>query len=200
MTNYDKYITPEMMNLKDPYAIKILLAYFLRQIDRPVTPNQLCEIATSNNVLNYFDYTQAVNSMVEGGAILVKNIDGEDYYVLSELGIMGSREFNSYVPKSFRDKILSAGLKFFAKLKNDQFVTVEVTKQERGANVYCECRDSDITLLSVNIFAPDMEQGELLADKIRQNPSSFYSKVIDYALGNEEYKPDLSKYQDKKKI
>lgn len=196
MTYLEKYLTPEMMNLKDPYAIKILLAYFLRQINRPVTPQQLCEIATSDNVLNYFDYTQAVNSMVEGGAIELKEIDGVEYYILTELGKTGSYEFKSYIPRSFREKILSAGLTFFANQKNEQFVTVEVTELEKGANVHFECKDKNVTLISLDLFAPDLEQGNYLAEKIRQNPSPFYSKIVDFALENEEYKPDLSEIKE----
>lgn len=197
MKKFEDYITPDMLSLKDPYAIKILIAFFLRQIERPVTPEQLCEIATSDAVLNYFDYTEALDAMLKSGAILLKEIDGQEYYVLSELGIEGSKEFNSFVPRVFRNRILSAGLKFFSKLKNEEFVTVEVQELQRGVNVFCECRDGEdgLKLMSLNLFAPDLEQGELLAEKIRENPSSFYSKIIDFAINNEEYKPDLSDYK-----
>ena len=53
MANYDKFI-PASLTLDDTYAIKILICYFMRQIDRPITHNQLAEIATADGSVNYF--------------------------------------------------------------------------------------------------------------------------------------------------
>ena len=47
-------ITPDIFNPTDVYEVKILLAYFLFQMDRPITPNQLTEIATGDGIVNYF--------------------------------------------------------------------------------------------------------------------------------------------------
>ena len=85
MANYDKYI-PSGLTLDDSYAIKILICYFLRQIDRPITHNQLIEIATSAGGVNYFTFSEVVAQMLETGMLLEKEIDGEKYYVLSRDG------------------------------------------------------------------------------------------------------------------
>ena len=65
MDNFEKFLTPNMLSLTDSYAVKILICYFLKEIDRPVTPEQLTEIALSDGILNYFYYTEAMNSMLE---------------------------------------------------------------------------------------------------------------------------------------
>ena len=90
MDNFDKYITPNMLSLTDSYAVKILICYFLNQIDRPVTPDQLTEIATADNIINYFYYTEAIEAMLESKTILKENIDGVEYFTLSELGRAGA--------------------------------------------------------------------------------------------------------------
>ena len=64
MANFDRYVTPNMLNLTDSYAVKILICYFLRQINRPITPEQLTEIATADGVINYFVYTEAMNQKI----------------------------------------------------------------------------------------------------------------------------------------
>ena len=190
MANFDKFITPNMLSLTDSYAVKILICYFLQQIGRPITPNQLTEIATSDGTVNYFVYTEAVEQMLESGTLLIEEEAGESYYVLSETGRAGAEDFKKIVPKRFRDKILSSGLKFFAKLKNDNDVKVSVSEQGKGYSVNCICTDGGIKLMELKLYAPDEEQARMLADKILINPTDFYAKVIDFASNNQEYEPD----------
>lgn len=191
MDAFDKFITPDMLTLKDSYAVKILICYFLDQINRPVTPQQLIEIATDDKIINYFYYTEAMNSLIENETILIENIDGAEYYVLSEKGKEGAQSFKSIVPKSFRDKILSSGLKLFSKLRIENDVKCEIQKLEKGFSVSCFCKDMDVVLMDLTLFAPDLEQAKLIKEKIMQNPTAFYGNVLDYVLDNKEYVPNI---------
>ena len=195
MANYDKYITPNMLNLTDTYAVKILICYFLRQINRPITPMQLTEIATDDGIVNYFVFTEAMNQLLEAKTITLEEQDGEEYYVLSELAKVGADDFKRMVPKSFRDKILGSGLRFFAKLKNENDVKISITEQERGYSVGVHCTDGPLMLMDLKLYAPDREQAELLADKIEKNPADFYGKVLDFALDNVDYKPETTEVE-----
>lgn len=192
MDYFEKFLTPNMLSLTDSYAVKILICYFLKEIDRPVTPEQLTEIALSDGILNYFYYTEAMNSMLEAKTIEIKNVDGVDYYYLTEMGRAGAESFKTIVPKSFRDKILAAGLKFFAKLKIEHDVKCEITKLDKGYSVSCVCNDNDVVLMDMKLFAPDEEQAKLIREKIMQNPTEFYGKVLNYALENEQYVPEIN--------
>lgn len=195
MANYDKYITPNMLNLTDTYAVKILICYFLRQINRPITPLQLTEIATDDGIVNYFVFTEAMNQLLEAKTITLEEQDGEEYYVLSELAKIGADDFKRMVPKSFRDKILGSGLRFFAKLKNENDVKISITEQEKGYSVGVHCTDGPLMLMDLKLYAPDREQAELLADKIEKNPADFYGKVLDFALDNVDYKPETTEVE-----
>lgn len=192
MDTFEKFLTPNMLSLTDSYAVKILICYFLKEIDRPVTPEQLTEIATSDGILNYFYYTEAINSMLDAKTIEVKNVDGVNYYYLTEMGKAGAESFKTIVPRSFRDKILAAGLKLFSKLKIEHDVKCEVTKLEKGYSVSCICNDNDVVLLDMKLFAPDEEQATFIKEKIMLNPTEFYGKVLNYALDNEQYVPQIN--------
>lgn len=195
MIKHNEYLNPGL-KLDDTYEVKILLAYFMWQLGRPITRNQLTEIATADGGINYFLYSDVVEQMLESGMILTQTIDGEEYYTLSENAKKGANDFKSLVPKSFRDRILSRGLKFFAKLKNDNDVKVDIVRMERGYSVSCVCSDSGIPLMDLKLFAPDEEQAKMLAEKISQNPTDFYAKVIDFAIENEEYDPEPEEVSD----
>ena len=181
----------DMNNITDIYAVKILLCYFLNKIDRPVTPNQLLEIATSSNIVNYFSYNHAVDSMVENGLIREITVEDELFYELTEKGKIGAEEFKTMAPKSAREKILAEGLRFFAKLKNENTVSFEIVETEKGCEVKCLCVDNGTKLMELSLFAPDMEQAELIKKRIRMNPQAFYGKIMDFVLDNEEYVPQV---------
>lgn len=194
MESFEKYLSPNMLSLTDSYAVKILLCFFLKQIDRPVTPDQLTEIATADGILNYFYYTEAINSMLQTGLMSIQNIDGVDSYILSDKGKSGADSFKTLVPKSFRDKILSSGLKLFAAQNFKKTVSCEIKPIEKGCLVECCCTDNDVVLMDLKLYAPDSEQAELLKEKILLNPSDFYAKVLDFALDNTEYSPDINDF------
>lgn len=80
MDRFEKYITPNMLNLTDTYAVKILICYFLKQMSRPITPDQLTEIATADGIVNYFIYMEAMNQMLESGTIILVEKDGKSWY------------------------------------------------------------------------------------------------------------------------
>lgn len=193
---YINSVTPEILNPTDQYEVKILLAYFLHQIERPVTPNQLTEIATGDGIVNYFLLSEAVNEMLSAGTLELKEIEGTSYYVLTEKGKEGALSFKKLVNKSVRDRIYAAGLRFFAKLKNQRDVTFEITELEKGYLLHCKCMDNELELMDLTLFAPDKGQAEYLQSKIMQNPTDFYCKVMDYIIENEEYVPSVSELEE----
>ncbi|MCD7772374.1 MAG: DUF4364 family protein [Oscillospiraceae bacterium] len=193
---YEDYLTEDMLSLHDEMAVKILICYFLRQINRPITPVQLAEIATTDGIVNYFTYSSVVENMLESGMLTLRQEGDEEYYVLSETARAGAESFKQQVPQRFRNKILSAGLKFFARLKNENDVNIYVEPQEKGYLVEVTCTDMGTTLMDLKIYAPDEEQANLLAEKIRLNPTDFYAKVIDFATENEEYQPEVKEVDD----
>ncbi len=192
MQNPEEFISSDMKNVTEVYRVQILLAYFLNQINQLCTPNQLTEIATGEGIVNYFDYTAAVTAMLENDTLELAEIEGTEYYRLTEKGTAGAENFKKQVPKSLRDKIYASGLRLFAKLKNERDITFDITKREKGYNVHCKCFDGDIVLMDINLFAPDEDQANYIKSKIQMNPTDFYCKVVDYIIENEEYVPSVS--------
>lgn len=195
MPNPEEFISNDMKNVSDVYQVQILLAYFLNQINQLCTPNQLAEIATGDDIVNYFIYTEAVSSMLENGTLELAEEEGTHYYKLTEKGKEGAEKFKKQVPKSFRDKIYAAGLRFFARLKNERDITFDIQQTERGYSVHCKCCDNDLVLMDITLFAPDKEQANYIKSKIQMNPTDFYCKVVDYIIDNEEYIPSSADEQ-----
>lgn len=179
-------INPDVLNPKEVYEVKLLLAYFLNQIEMPCTPVQLMEIATGEGIVDYFLYTQAIKEMLESGTIKSEERDGTVYYVLSEKGRAGAESFKRLVPKSVRDRILASGLRLFAKIKNEQNVTASIEDTDKGCTVKCTVTDSGVELMQLSLFAPDREQAEHIKRKMASNPSELYGRIMDYVICSED--------------
>ena len=200
--NPEAHISENMKNISDVYEVQILLAYFLGQINQLCTPNQLTEIATGEGVVNYFVYTEAVSRMLENGTLELAEIEGTNYYRLTEKGIEGAEKFKKLVPKSFFFKyqidifVQPVFLRFlFVKLKNDRDVSFDIKPAKRGYNVHCRCCDDDMVLMDITLYAPDQEQANYIKSKIQMNPTDFYCRVVDYIIENEEYVPSAAEEQ-----
>ena len=180
-----------MLVLNDVYEAKILLAYFLFQIDRPVTPMQMLEICEASGVMVYFLYTEAITKMEESGTVERVDIEGTECLVLSESAKEGAEDTKAIVPKSLRKKILATGLMFFARLKNERDVKIETTEHGKGYLVRCCCKEGSTTLMDLTLYAPDAEQAEFIKAKMNADPSALYSRVVDYVIDNQEYLPDV---------
>ena len=54
------------------------------------------------------------------------------------------------------------------------------------------CPDQNGDLMDLKLFAPDMEQAQLIGDKIMLDPVGFYGRIIDLVLSNKEVSYDLT--------
>ncbi len=192
MENYSKMSELASTELKDVQTVKILICYLLYRIHKPIEAEQLYDIAVSTEIINYFFYQDALDYLITNESISVSQEDDKKIFTLTQKGIDCAKTLRGYVPKSFRDRIVTAALKFFAKLKYENEVKIEYIKLEKGYYVHCRCLEMKEDLMDLKLYAPDLGQAELLGKNIMKNPVGFYSKILELALTNkeEEFNPD----------
>jgi len=192
MENYTKMSELASTELKDLQTVNILICYLLYRLHKPIDSEQLYDIAVSTEIINYFYYTDSINYLITNESIAVTEENQSKIYSLTQKGIDCAKTLRSYVPKSYRDKIVTAALKYYAQLKYKNEVKIEYVKIENGYYVHCRCLDIKEDLMDLKLYAPDLGQAELLGKNIMKNPIGFYSKILDIALNNkeEEFDPD----------
>lgn len=178
-------VNSDALNPKEVYEVKILLAYFLSQTEVLCTPDQLEEIATGEGVVDYFLYTQAVKEMLGSGVLTEKTVDGSVFYELSDKGKNGASDFKSIVPKSVRDKIYSAGIRLFARLKNENTVVTDIEDSSGGCIVSFKVADCGVTLIDLKLFTPDRGEADHIVKKIKADPPALYSDILKIILNND---------------
>ncbi len=170
---------------------KVLLCYLLEKLKEPVSETQLYEAVRDSEVINYFSYTEALETLIENGSVRRENRDEEAYIILEEKGRYGADYFNDTIPYYFRKQLLKAALYYFARLKRERETDIEIAPKENGFEVNFRINDADFDLMRLSLYAPDEEQAKLIREKILLDPAGFYSKVIGFALENEEEKIEI---------
>lgn len=181
------------MEIKDVPTLNILLCYLMYKIGKDVDTENLYEIAISTGIINYFYYQDSIDYLLKNDLVaLKKNDTGNDCYELLPKGKACARELKKYAPKSYRDKLVLAALKYFARRKYEQEIKIEYIKLDNGYYTHVRCLDTSDDLMDLKLYAPDLTQAKLIGEKIMLNPAGFYGKVVELALSNEEEPYDLS--------
>ncbi|MBP5578720.1 MAG: DUF4364 family protein [Ruminococcus sp.] len=179
--------------IKDVPTLNILLCYLLYKIDRPVSPEQLYDIAIGTGIINYFYYQDSIGYLLKNGLVSSeKDENGGECYVLGEKGRECAKQLKNYAPKSYRDKLVLAALRYFARIKYEKELKIEYEPVGKGYYIHVRCIDTGFDLMDLRLYAPDLTQAKLIGEKILLNPAGFYGKVIEVALSNEEQPYDLS--------
>jgi hypothetical protein len=164
------------------FQAKIMLCFILDRFDRPLPEELLYEIVQDSEVINYFFYAEALNGLIESGAV---SKDG-GLIVLNEKGRFGSEYFNSNIPDYFRRKLLKSADSLLAKIARESEADIAIDVVPNGFEVSCVIKDVSYDLMRLSVYAPGKEQAELIKSNILKNPALFYKNVIEYIFGNEE--------------
>lgn len=191
MEEYTKMSELAYTELRDLQTVKILICYLLYRLHKPIEADNLYDIAVSTEIINYFYYQDAMDYLIINNSIIeTVNDENVKIYTLTEKGENCAKTLREYVPKSYRDKIVVAALKYFAKLKYESEVKIEYIKLETGYYVHCRCLDIKDDLMDLKLYAPDLTQAKILGKNIMKNPTGFYSNILNFALDNQEEKFD----------
>lgn len=179
--------------IKDIPTLNILLCYLMYKIGKPVETEQLYDISIGTGIINYFFYQDSIDYLLKNGLFSIeKNDTGTDCYVITPKGLACAKQLKSYAPKSYRDKLVVAALRYLAKLKYEQEVKISYIAAEKGVYVCIKVIDVSSDLMDMKLFAPDMTQAKLIGKRIMLNPAGFYGKVMELAIGNEEVPLDMT--------
>ncbi len=189
MLKMAKMATPPIM---DSHTANILICYLLYKIDKPVRTSHLYDIAVGNDIINYFTYQESIAYLLAHHSLTVtQRRDGVEYYTLTETGVRTAKELRNYVGKAYRDKLVSAALRYFARIKRESEVKIDYIPLKKGYYVHVRCLDVGDDLLDMKLYAPDYTQAKFLGEQIMLNPAGFYGKILDAAFYNQEMPLDL---------
>ena len=174
------YESPKII-IDDKLTIQIYLCFLIDRLGN-LTDEQLSDIITEHEVVNFLEYLEALSIAQEKE--LIKAEENKNKKILSLLpkGKMMADEFYSRIPFSVREKSLEYGQYV---LKMAELERSVICRIERGGyNEPCfltvkflnEMGGPD--LMELKIYAPDFEQAKQMRERFYENPSDIVAKIM----------------------
>lgn len=160
--------------LRNTTQIKILINYIICQLKEPVKEDMVIEALGLHGLANYFEATQALEELIKSGNLTIA--DGE--VCITPKGIVSVNELEDELPVTVKETALAdlINLKVFEKREGEN--TVEIEPCEKGYNVTFKVLHKGNQLMSLTVYAADLEQAKLLKRNFLNEPSKVYSTVI----------------------
>ena len=161
--------------------IRILICHLIYALGCPLTREQLIEITSFEDAVNYFDITAALDSAA-GKLCSVEEINGVEYYSNTPLGIKAAREFENVIPVSIREKMFDEAVRIYTRdaTKQESPITVRYAKNPNGScTVGITARETagGKQKFYFNLTAENEEVAERMKKKLSSDPEGFISHV-----------------------
>ena len=172
MDGYDAFSAGvEPGGLRNRNEIKVLIAFLLKNTERGLSHRQLMEVIQREGLANYFEASQALESLIEGES------DNDELLSLTAAGKTAAN-IEDELPRAVRDKALATAEELLKQERRMKETPVEIIPLENGCNVRFTFND----LMTLTLYVADMEQAQSVRDKILADPESLYSAVIEQLM------------------
>ena len=159
--------------------IKIFLTYILDYVDRPLDYTTLSGIIMDNVENPSLDFEEALNALSDDGYLYSEEIDGERYYMITEIGRSLASELYDTLDADIREKSIRVAVKHISFVESG---TLTKTKIEQADNnrfkVTVEAHSRLGEIMSVSMLVPSRSEAEDIAARYENRPDAVYRGVM----------------------
>lgn len=158
--------------------ICVLVCYIIYSLGCPLSKEQLVEITSLEDAVNYFNLSQALEKL-SGNLCDEIDLDGEIVYSNTPNGIKAARELGVTLPMSIRDKMFKEAVRVYtrdAMRKKGVFLAVRYIKNADGSCTVGITMMDDNTARQkyyIEIAAENSEQADKIKQKVKDDPKAF---------------------------
>ncbi|MBQ8028300.1 MAG: DUF4364 family protein [Clostridia bacterium] len=165
--------------LRRKSEIKLLVCYLLKKMNMPLSRTKINEILQEDSIANYFEINQAISDLVKNGNLVCEiSEDSDEILYLTPRAYYDIGEIEKFLPRTVREKSVSAALRIIARDKVKSESKVEVTELEKGYHVTFTIEDVGTELLKLTVYVSDRQQIELVKRNFYNNAIAIYSDII----------------------
>lgn len=175
------YQSPKI-TIDDKLTIQIYLCFLLEQLGN-LTNEQLADIITEIEAVNFFEYLEALSIAQEKRLILSTEVK-KGIYNLSILpqGETMAREFFNRIPLSIREKSLEYGKYMLEMAELERSIICRIERTNYDGPCYLTVKFlNEINgdeLMFLKIYAPDFEQAKQMRERFYEKPSDIVTKIM----------------------
>lgn len=165
--------------------ICVLICYLIYSLGCPLSKEQLIEITSLEDAVNYFSLTQAIEK-VSGRLCEETDIDGEVFYNNTPTGIKAAKDLGNTIPLSVRDKMFSEAVRVYtrdAMKRKGSFLSVRYIKNaDKTCTIGITIMDETTSRQKyyTEVTVKNEERADSIKKKIISDPKAFVKHLNDF--------------------
>ncbi len=172
------------IRIEDIQQIRILICHLIYSLGCPLTKNQLIEITSLEQAVNYFDLCEALDGITERLCRKL-DMDGEEVYANTRLGDAAAREFGNTLPISVREKMFDEAVKVYTRdaMKKDSLFAVRYAENENGSctiGISIKSETNGKQKYYLNVYADNKQQAKAIKSMVESEPKKFRNYLDNY--------------------
>ena len=164
---------------------KLLILYILQKVNHPISYKELLELVISISDMNYFDFQQFLQDLLEDSFILKYSKNNEEIIELTNEGKNALELTLDMLPGIIKLKVDSRFKEQYSKIKDELSVYAKYTPiSETNFTVNCKIIENNQTIFNLETFAASSEQARNIVNNWNNNAEKIYPNILKVLTNN----------------
>lgn len=157
---------------------KLIVLYMLRQVDFPLTKNQIAEFILEKEYTNYMTLQQAISELIDANMLSAKSIGNRTHLVISEEGSTTLQYFENRISDAIKQDIATYFAAHKFSLRNETSVLADYYKSTSGEfDADLIVKEKDIELIHLKLSVPTKEMAASICDNWQKKHETIYQYI-----------------------
>jgi len=159
---------------------KLMILYFLNQVDYPLTNAQMSGFLLEREYTNYFTIQQVISDLLDAELIRSETIRNSSYFRITDEGKDTLNFFQDKISDAIKDDIRVFLRENQYELREEVSTPADYYEQKKGEFIVrCRILEHDSTLLDLSLAVPSAEKAIHICDSWREKSQDIYAMLID---------------------
>ena len=169
---------------------KVLLLYFIKFINIPVSNMQLTRIMLENRFMNYFLLQQGLHELISDKLVNSETRDNIDYYTITQQGEKMLEMFEGILPAGIKARIREIVEIIRPAIRYEASVIAEYTlENENEYEVKCKIIENFKPLIDIRLSVGSREDARHICKNWKERAKEIYPQVIGLQPGKGKEEP-----------
>lgn len=170
--------------------VKAMILYIMNYTGRPLSYDNLADIVLYDELVEYFDFTAAMDELLNKGLIDILSPDETRTYKITSLGQQTVQIYEKNLPFNVRKKNVASVIRVLAQIERDKQIKTDIQKENGGYLVTCTLMEGEQLLMEYKILVPNELQAHLIAEQFKSDPTPKYQGILSLLIDEKLFDND----------
>lgn len=162
---------------------KLMILYFLDQVEYPLTNAQLSGFLLEQEYTNYFTIQQVLSDLLEAELIQSETIRNSSYFRITEEGKKTLLFFGDKISNAIKEDILLFLQENQYQLRETVSTPADYYEQKKGEFVvHCKVMEHERILLDLSLAVPSEEKAVQICNSWHTHSQDVYARLFEWMI------------------